>query len=90
MATLEQIQARVEDLTRRHTAASTKQSKLQGVMEEKKQELLRLKQEIEAAGFDPKTLREERARLEKELEELITKFDTELAVVERAQDEYEK
>ncbi len=90
MASLEQIQAKVEDLTRRHIAASTKQSKLQGILEEKRQELLRLKQEIEAAGFDPKTLREERARLEKELDELINRFDTELSVVERAQDEYEK
>lgn len=90
MASLEQIQARVEDLTRRHVAASTKQAKLQGALEGKKQELLRLKQEIEAAGFDPRTLREERARLEKELEELMATFETELTVVEKAQQEYEK
>lgn len=90
MASLEQIQARVDDLTKRHNAASTKQSKLGGVLEEKKQELLRLKQEIVAAGFDPKTLRDEKVRLEAELELLITKFDSELTDVERAQDEYEK
>lgn len=90
MANLEQIQARVEDLTRRHHAAATKQSKLQGALEEKRQELLRLKQEIVAAGFDPKTLREDRVRLEQELEQLLTRFDTELTVVEQAQDEYEK
>ena len=90
MASLDQIQARVEDLTRRHNAAATRQSKLQGILEEKKQELLRLKQEILAAGFDPKTLREERTRLEQELEQLMSKFETELSVVEQAQDEYEK
>lgn len=90
MASLEQIQARVEDLTRRHNSAANKQSKLQGVLEEKKQELLRLKQEIIAAGFDPKTLREEKVRLEAELEQLLAKFDSELTVVEQAQEEYEK
>lgn len=90
MASLEQIQARVEDLTRRHNAAASKQSKLSGILEGKKQELLRLKQEIVAAGFDPKTLREEQARLKEELEQLILRFDAELKVVEQAQDEYEK
>jgi len=90
MANLEQIQARVEDLTRRHHAAATKASKNQGALEEKRQELLRLKQEIVAAGFDPKTLREDRVRLEQELEQLLNRFDTELTVVEQAQDEYEK
>lgn len=90
MASLEQIQARVEDLTRRHQAAASKQSKLSGILEGKKQELLRLKQEIVDAGFDPKTLREEQVRLKDELEQLMSKFDSELTVVERAQDEYEK
>lgn len=90
MANLQEIQARVEDLTRRHNAASLKQGRLQGVLEEKKLELKRLKQEIEEAGFNPKTLREEKDRLEKELEQLLSKFDTELRVVEEAQNEYEK
>jgi len=90
MANLEQIQARVEDATRRHNLAATKQSKLQGVLEEKKKELLKLKAEIQQAGFDPKTLREEKVRLEAELDQLLTKFETELAIVEQAQDEYEK
>lgn len=90
MPSLEQLQARVEALTRRHVAASTKQAKLQGGLDGKKQELRRLKEEIEKAGYDPKTLREERIRLEKELEELMTKFETELSIVEKAQEEYEK
>lgn len=90
MANLEQIQSRVDDLSRRHVVATTKQSKLQGQLESKKGELLKLKQEIIAAGFDPKTLREDRVRLEKELEQLISKFEVELTVVEQAQNEYEK
>ena len=90
MASLEQMQARVEELTRRHNAAATKQSKLQGALEEKKQELLRLKKEITDAGFDPKTLRDDKLRLETELEQLCSRFETALVDVEKAQEEYEK
>lgn len=90
MANLEQIQARVESLSRRHKTCSTQQARLQGGLEGKRQELLQLKQEIEAAGYDPKTLREDRARLEAELEDLMTKFENELTAVEKAQAEYEK
>lgn len=49
-----------------------------------------MKTEIEGAGFDPKTLKVDRQRLETELEQLMTRFDSELTVVEQALDEYEK
>ncbi len=90
MASIDQIQARVEELSRRHRDAVSRKAKLQGKLDEKRQELRRLKTEIETAGFDPKTLKEERARLEAELEQLITRFDRELTVVEQALDDYEK
>lgn len=90
MASIDQLEARVTQLTRRHQAATTKQTKLQGLVDAKKDELRRLKEEILAAGFDPKTLREERVRLEAELKDLMDKFESELTVVERAQEEYEK
>lgn len=90
MASIDQIQARVEELSRRHRDAASRKAKLQGKLDEKRTELRRLKAEIESAGFDPKTLKDERLRLEAELEQLITKFDKELTVVEQALDDYEK
>ncbi len=90
MATLDQIQARVENLTRRHQAAASRKAKLEGKLEEKKKELARLRDEIMAAGFDPKNLKEEKARLEAELNKQIEVFETQLSVVETALDEYEK
>ena len=90
MASLEQIRERVEDLSRRHREASTRKSKLQGRLDEKKKELARLKTEIETAGLDPKHLRQEKERLENELTALMDKFDSELQVVEAALDEYER
>jgi chromosome segregation ATPase len=90
MADLEQIRERVEDLTRRHQKASERKSKLAGKLEEKKAELVKLKQEIEAAGLNPKELKTEKARLEAELEELMETFERELSQVESALNEYEK
>ena len=90
MASLDQIQARVDELSRRHRDAHSRKAKLQGILEEKRQELKRLKSEIESAGFDPKTLKEERQRLEAELNQLMTRFDAELTVVEEVLNEYEK
>jgi chromosome segregation ATPase len=90
MASVDQIEARVEELSRRHREAASRKAKLQGKLDEKRQELQRLKVEIERAGFNPKMLKEERARLEAELEQLMAKFDSELTVVEQALDEYEK
>jgi septal ring factor EnvC (AmiA/AmiB activator) len=90
MASLDQIGARVEELSRRHRDAASRKAKLQGKLDEKRQELKRLKAEIEEAGFDPKTLKEDRQRLEAELEQLMARFEAELSVVEQALDEYEK
>jgi len=90
MASLDQLQARVENLSRRHREAASRKAKFQGQLEEKRQELRRLKTEIETAGYDPKTLKEDRQRLEAELEQLMAGFEAEVTVVEQALDEYEK
>lgn len=87
---LDQIKQRVDALTKRHAAASKKKSELKGQLAAKKQELVELKKEIEAAGFDPKNLKEEKTRLEGELEEMIQTFEKELAEVEAVLDAYDK
>lgn len=90
MADLNQVRERVEELTRRHQAASERKSKLTGKLEEKRSELAKLVKEVEAVGLNPKELKAERARLEEELSELMDTFEKELSQVETALDEYEK
>lgn len=90
MATVEQINERVEELTRRHGVAKERRSKLAGKLDEKKAELVRLKKEIEAAGYDPKNLKAEKERLEAELQQLMDEFDRDLTQVEESLAEYEK
>ena len=81
---LEVLEARLEDLTRRHKAASSKKSKLQGQLEAKRQELASLAEEIRQAGFDPKKLKDERDKVEAELTGMMDALERDLAEVEEA------
>lgn len=90
MASVDEINARVEELSRRHRQATERKSKLSGKLDEKRAELARLVKEIKAAGFDPKNLRAEKEKLEAELQQLMDTFDQELTRVEESLAEYEK
>lgn len=90
MATLEQIRERVESLSQRHSDVTNRRSKLAGQLDSKREELIRLKKEIEAAGFDPKKLKAERDQLEAEVLSLCDTFEKNLSRVEEAVDQYEK
>ena len=81
---LDQIKARLADLERRHKAVGSKKTKLQGQLEAKKQELVSLKDEIEAAGYDPKSLKQEKARVEQTLIQDMDAFEKDLKEVEAA------
>lgn len=81
---LEVLEARLEDLTKRHKTASSKKSKLQGQLEAKRQELASLAEEIRQAGFDPKKLKDERDKVEKELTDMMDALERDLAEVEEA------
>lgn len=86
---LDQIRQKVEALTKRHDSVSKRQSETRGELNAKKQELVALKKEIEAAGFDPKTLKEDRARLEAELLQMVEVFEKEITAVEEAYDAFQ-
>lgn len=90
MSSLEQIKQRVDELTRRFNTASKRKAEYRGQLEAKKEELVALKREIEAAGFDPKNLKKERDRLETELVTLMDGFEKELAEVETALASFDK
>lgn len=89
MSSVDEIRERIEELTRRHKKASDRRSRLTGKLEEKKAELSKLKQEIEASGLNPKDLKTEKARLEEELNKLMDTFENDLTQAEKALDEYE-
>lgn len=90
MSSIDQIKQRVDELTRRFNAASKKKAEFRGQLEAKKEELVALKHEIEAAGFDPKNLKKEKDRLETELVNLMDGFEKELVEVETALAAFDK
>jgi len=84
MATLEELREKVDELLRRHSGATKKKAELRGQLEAKKAKLAELGQEIAAAGFDPRNLKQERDKAHTELESLVVAFDSELSGVEAA------
>lgn len=90
MASIEQLKQRVDDLTRRYNGVSKKRSEFRGQLDAKKEELVALKHEIEAAGFDPKNLKKDRDKLESELITLLDAFEKDLVEVETAVATFEK
>ena len=84
MTSLEQIRAKVEELGKRYKTVSSKKSSLSGLLQGKKEELAALKREIEAAGLDPKKLKEHRDQLQAEVLAAVEDFERKLTVVEEA------
>ena len=84
MSSIDQLKQRLDELTRRYNTAGKKRSEYRGQLEAKKEELVSLKREIEAAGFDPKNLKQDHDRLKGEVVSLMDVFEKELSEVETA------
>jgi len=84
MAELDQIKARLADLEKRHAACGSRKSKLEGQLDAKRQELVALKEEIEAAGYDPRQLKKAMEQTKKGLVAAMDAFEQDLIEVERA------
>jgi len=87
---IEALQNKLGDLTKRLTKVTEKKAGLRGQLEAKKQELVDLIEEIKAAGYDPKKLKEERDKKAAELQTMMASFEKELAEVEEALASFEK
>ena len=87
--TPEELRKKIDDLTKRTEAVNTKKSNLSGKLQAKKEELAQLIVEIKAAGYDPKTLREERDKAQAQLTEMISTYEADLVAVETALSGYD-
>jgi hypothetical protein len=79
-----EIQERIEGLQKRHAKIMNGKASLAGQLQARKDEFAALVQEIREAGWDPKTIAQDRDRVKAELDEAIVKLDSELAAVETA------
>lgn len=82
--TPDEIESKIKDLSGRHAKVLKRKAELAGQLQAKKKELADLVQEITDAGFNPKTLVQDKERLQEELESLLSDFESELASSEAA------
>lgn len=90
MLTPDELQKRISDLQTRHARVLKRKTELGGELKSKKDELAALVKEIQAAGYNPKTLVEDRNKAQQELEALMEEFEKGLREAETTLDAYDK
>jgi chromosome segregation ATPase len=90
MATITQLKQRVENALARHAKVNRKRDELRGQLEARKKELVEIGEEIQAAGFDPRQLKQQRDQAHEDLQELLVSFEQDMQEVESALEEFEK
>jgi DNA repair exonuclease SbcCD ATPase subunit len=85
----EEIHKKIENLQVRHDKVLKKRSELGGELKAKKEELSNLVKEITEAGFNPKTISEDKNTAQGELETLMTDFEKTLSEVESSLSTYD-
>ncbi len=88
--TPEDIRKKIDELSRRSETVSKRKAQLEGQLQQVKENLADLIQEIRAAGYDPKTLSAERDKAEAQLLQEIADYEAKLAAVETALADYDK
>ncbi len=90
MASLDEIKRKVDNLQHRHSQLVQMKAERAGLLRAKREELAVIVQEIKAAGYDPKTLPQERDRAKADLEAMISKLDQEMTEIEAAFKAFDK
>lgn len=87
---IEELTKQIESLQKRYSTVLRRKAELGGALKAKKDELGALIQEIQDAGYNPKTLVEDRNKAQEELEKLVAAFETDLKEAETALAAYDK
>jgi len=90
LMTPDKLQERMQNLSTRHAKVLRRKAELGGELKSKKEELAALVREIQTAGYNPKTLIEDRNAAQEELETLLDKFETNLVEAETILSEFDK
>jgi DNA repair exonuclease SbcCD ATPase subunit len=90
MLSPEELNTKIQELQTRHSRILKKKAELGGELKSKKDELGALVKEIQAAGYNPKTLVEDRNKAQQELEALMAEFEKGLVEAETSLSAYDK
>lgn len=86
----EELQRKIADLSVRYKRVLQRKTELGGELKSKREELALLVKEIQSAGYNPKTLVEDRNRVQQELETLMAAFESNLVTAETTLETYDK
>jgi uncharacterized coiled-coil DUF342 family protein len=84
------LSKRVRDAMAKHSNLLQRKSALSGQLQAKREELKTVVDEIVAAGYDPRTIREATQKAREDLENELEAFEAELSKVETALSTYDK
>jgi len=87
--TPQQLQDKVQSVSARHAKLLRRKAELSGELKSQKENLTSLVQEIQAAGFNPRTIVADRDKAQAELEALLVIFENNLSVAETALKEFD-
>ena len=87
--TPDELRRKIDDLAKRTETVNNKKATQSGKLQARKDELAALITEVRAAGYDPKTLREERDKAQATLVEMVKDYETKLVAVETALASYD-
>lgn len=87
---IDELSTTIDSLQKRYSSVLRRKAELGGALKAKKDELAALVKEIQDAGYNPKTLVEDRAKAQAELEQLVSTFEKDLKDAEEALAAYDK
>lgn len=87
---VDELSTQIDSLQKRYANVLRRKAELGGALKAKKDELALLVKEIEDAGYNPRTLVEDRNKAQEELEQLVTTFERDLVDAESALSAYDK
>ena len=87
---IEQLNSKIDELTKRHGSVNKRKAELGGELKAKRDELGALVKEVQEAGFNPKTLVEDRNKAQEELEALVVEFEKSLVEAETSLQAFDK
>lgn len=88
--TIDDLSSKIDSLGKRYSNVLRRKAEVGGALKAKRDELSALIQEIQDAGYNPKTLVEDRDKARDELEQLVSTFEKDLVEAETALAAYDK
>jgi len=85
---IEALQKKLNELSTRAKKVKQSRAEILGSLNTKKDELTVLVREIQAAGYNPKTIKEEYEQQRKQLEEMMEDYEKQLAKAEQSIEEF--